>query len=207
MEEAFRLEPEVIFLQESPSENDVKLVAAEHWGREAAVAWSPDSAIVARGGLTLRQRSKSGTWVWATWHREDGDVEVVSLRLSPVPLRFDFWSLDCWRAMTQLRATHRREIAEMLAALGDASESRCCLVGGDFNSPAHDPSLDQLTHSFRDAFDEAGVGWGNTIVNGCPVHRVDQVWVSRAFQATRLRAITSCHSDHRLVVCDMLLRR
>jgi vancomycin resistance protein VanJ len=206
VEEAFQQEPDLILLQESPSEVAVRAAAAKRWGPEASVVWSPDASIVARGRVTLRERSPRGVWVWATWHREDGDVEVVSLRLSPVPLRLDFWSLDCWREMTQLRETHRGELAEALAALGPIRDGRRVLVGGDFNAPAHDPSLDQLAKSFCDAFDRAGVGWGNTIVNQYPMHRIDQIWISPALDATRLRAVASGYSDHRMVVGDLRAR-
>ena len=158
---------------------------------------------MARGRLTLRKRSPKGTWVWATWHRNRGDIEVVSLRLSPVPLRFDFWSADCWLAMTQLRATHRSEIAELLTALSAVAADRPCIIGGDFNTPAGDDSLSQLSLTHRDAFDEAGIGWGNTIVNGITVHRIDQIWINRHFRASRVQAVRSQHSDHALVVGDL----
>jgi hypothetical protein len=207
LEEALQREPDLILLQESPSEKDLKDVAARHWGEEAAVVPAGDVSIVARGRLTLRQKSTSGSWIWATWHREAGDVEVVTLRLKPVPLRLDFWSLDCWRDGSELRQTHRQQIAEVLTALGSLPEEHPCLVAGDFNAPAHDPSLAALEATFCDAFDEAGTGWGNTIVNDCPVHRIDQVWIRRAGRATALQAIPSLVSDHRLVVCDLLTER
>ncbi len=204
-QEAFRLDSDLIFFQESPQRGVLVELAGRQWGAEAGVAWGPDATIVARGRLTLRQRSTKGTWVWATWHRDQGDIEVVSLRLSPVPLRFDCWSRDCWHAMTQLRETHRTEIAELLTALGTLSADRRCIIGGDFNSPAHDASLNQLALTHRDAFDEAGVGWGNTIVNGFPVQRIDQVWINRHFSALRVQAFHSLHSDHALVAGDLVI--
>lgn len=204
--EAFDLKPDLIAYQESPQRETLQKLASAQWGTEGSVVWGPDASIVARGRLTLGQRSPKGTWIWATWHRAEGDIEVVSLRLSPVPLRFDCWSPDCWRAMTLLRETHRAEIAELIAALGDKSESQRCIIIGDFNAPAHDASLGELRVLYRDSFDEAGFGWGNTIMNGFPVQRIDQVWINPSLEALRVQAIRSQHSDHTLVISDLFVR-
>ncbi|MEN6581066.1 MAG: hypothetical protein ABFD54_01285 [Armatimonadota bacterium] len=47
-------------------------------------------------------------------------------------------------------------------------------------------------------------GWGNTVLNDFPVQRIDQVWLSDGLRAISVRAHKTRHSDHRLVVCDVM---
>ncbi|GIV17009.1 MAG: hypothetical protein KatS3mg022_2444 [Armatimonadota bacterium] len=51
-----------------------------------------------------------------------------------------------------------------------------------------------------DSFRRAGTGWGNTITNPFAFHRTDQIRLSLNLRPVR-------HSDHRLVVCDVMLQR
>ena len=39
-----------------------------------------------------------------------------------------------------------------------------------------------------------------------PLLRIDQIWTSDHFRAVRVRARKTEHSDHRMVVCDLLAR-
>lgn len=208
IEEAFAQNPDLILFQESPTSGLIQRSAAEHWQDQAALAWESDASIAARGTLTRRGRSPTGIWTWATW-LPPGDnseaIEVVSLRLHPVPLRFDIWTGDCWRQLTRNRETHRAELQELLRELEGLPAGRRCIVGGDFNTPARDLSLAAHRERFRDPFTEAGVGWGNTIVNGMPVQRIDQVWITPDLRAIEVRALGSRHSDHALVICDLAL--
>lgn len=208
IEEAFAQNPDLILFQESPTSGLIERSAVKHWQDQAAIVWEVDASIAARGMLTRRGRSPAGVWTWATW-KPPGDnaeaIEVVSLRLHPVPLRFDIWDGDCWRQLTRNRETHRAELEELLRALEGLPAGRRCIVGGDFNTPARDLSLAALRERFRDAFTEAGVGWGNTIVNGMTVQRIDQIWITPDLRAIEVRALGSRHSDHALVICDLAL--
>ena len=78
-------------------------------------------------------------------------------------------------------------------------------MGGDFNAPAGDAIFELLYPNLRDAFGEAGVGWGNTITNDYPFLRIDQVWVSHHFQVQRVISRKTAFSDHRMVICDLQL--
>ena len=51
-----------------------------------------------------------------------------------------------------------------------------------------------------------GRGWCNTIVNEIPFARIDQIWVSDDFQVHSLRVVKTMHSDHRMVICDLIVR-
>jgi endonuclease/exonuclease/phosphatase (EEP) superfamily protein YafD len=79
------------------------------------------------------------------------------------------------------------------------------IVGGDFNAPAGDAVFRLLRPRLRDAFAEAGCGWGNTIINDFPFARIDQIWIGRHWQAIAVQAQPSAHSDHRIVIADLLL--
>jgi len=51
----------------------------------------------------------------------------------------------------------------------------------------------------------AGIGWGSTGTNHYPLFRVDQIWVSRHFRAESVTAQKTIHSDHRMVLCDLIV--
>lgn len=207
-QEAFGQIPDLILFQESIPREHLEQIASRYGKShfQPTVIWGPDTSIVANGRLTLRKHGPKRNWIWATWHRDDGDIEVVSLRLSPVPVRFDCWNPDCWRTFAQLRKTHETELAEMLTELGSLPEDRRIILGGDFNTPAHDASLRQLKKTYRDGFDSAGVGWGNTIVTGFTVHRIDQVWINHHFDPIQVQSIASRYSDHALVLSEVRIR-
>jgi hypothetical protein len=65
--------------------------------------------------------------------------------------------------------------------------------------------LEELRPGLFDTFREAGRGWGSTGTNEFPLFRVDQVWASRGFRAESVTARRVVHSDHRLVVCDVVI--
>ena len=94
----------------------------------------------------------------------------------------------------------------VLESIGKIPVGYPVIVGGDFNAPAGDPAIGLLSPRFKDSFRSAGVGWGDTIVNTMPIHRIDQVWVSDAFKPMRVEAVKSINSDHRKVVCDLVRR-
>lgn len=48
---------------------------------------------------------------------------------------------------------------------------------------------------------------GDTFMNDFPILRIDQVWTSEHFRAVGARAKKAEHSDHRMVVCDLLVLR
>ena len=62
-----------------------------------------------------------------------------------------------------------------------------------------------LAPRLRDAFAEAGVGWGNTITNDFPFARIDQIWIDPHWRPRAVQAQRSAHSDHRIVIADLTL--
>ena len=79
------------------------------------------------------------------------------------------------------------------------------VFGGDFNAPAGDALFSLARPRFHDTFAEGGRGWGNTVLNELPAERFDQIWSSACFRATSVIARKTVHSDHRMVVADLVL--
>jgi vancomycin resistance protein VanJ len=119
----------------------------------------------------------------------------VSVRLSPSVLQLDA------KAQTQSRLLRR---AELNAALVAVAPTGGVVFGGDLNVPAGDGALTPLANlGFSDAWPKAGLGWGNTIANDFPIHRIDQLWL-RGLTPRALIAVPTQYSDHRMVVCDLV---
>ncbi len=200
--EAMALDPDVVLLQESPSEGRLQELS----GERDTVVWGLDASIIARGGLqAVAPRRQRGEFhfVQARWRSPGGrEVDLVSLRLAPNVLRTDLWRPACWRE----HAADRRQRRDWLRAVTAQLAAGPCIMGGDFNAPAGDAIYRELTPALYDVFAEAGRGWGNTLLNDLPVIRIDQIWVTTHFRAVNVRACRTQHSDHRLEVCDLTWR-
>ncbi len=93
-----------------------------------------------------------------------------------------------------------REVVEVMHAV---PAGRPMILAGDFNATAGDAVFRLLAPRLRDAFAEAGRGWGNTWPKVLPLVRIDQVWISREWQVVNVTAQRAGPSDHRMVVCDL----
>lgn len=62
-----------------------------------------------------------------------------------------------------------------------------------------------LRPELRDAFVEAGRGWGNTITNDFAILRIDQVWVGDESQPRDAIAYKTRHPGRRMVIRDLVL--
>lgn len=206
VQELAAYEPDLLLLQESPSRSRLEAAARELFDEEGAVVWGVDASIIARGRLTAQPLPPEAA-AHAVWGRLElasgGELDVVSLRLEHGLVRCDLWSPDCWRAQTANRQTRRKQLAAVLAALGDRPARRALVLGGDFNAPAGDAVFRLLAPLAHDTFAEAGRGWGNTIINQFPALRIDQIWIGGPISSTEVHAVRTQHSDHRAVVCDL----
>jgi vancomycin resistance protein VanJ len=196
--------PDIVLLQESPDRDEVLRLAAQLFGAQAGVAYDLESAILVRGSVVRQIRPRRAVNRFATRAlvRLDADqqIDITSLRLAPPIFRMDLWSPSCWRAQTENRQLHRRQLAAIARTLDSAIPT---IVGGDFNAPAGDAAMRVLQPGLRDAFVTAGRGWANTMDNDTPVLRIDQVWTSVHYTPVSVTAHRTRHSDHRLVVCDL----
>ena len=132
------------------------------------------------------------------------EIEVISTRLLPAVFRADLWSPDCWREQTENRRDRREQLRAIARRIG--STAAPVIVGGDFNAPQGDAVFRLLRPKLHDAFNESGLGWGDTIINDFPVLRIDQISVSGAFRSHAVVARGTRNSDHRMVICDLSLK-
>ena len=136
------------------------------------------------------------------------EIEVVNVHLATAATDLRLWRKSAWshhrsnRAIRQKELSITQQILEQTTAFPDTPS----LFGGDFNSPASDIVHRQLARDFVDAFASAGTGWGNTFQRRFPVLRIDHIYATRHLTAVRCRAVTTRHSDHRMVVADFLMK-
>lgn len=198
--------PDIVLLQESPYHMHLKQLAAELYGEEGGSMVMPswDCSIVARGKIVLRRTPHYFTQ--AKVELVSGrSVEVVSLHLHGAVTSLSLHHKKTWEMHTTSRQTRLAEMSNILQSIQRYAPYRPVIIGGDFNSPAGDRVYFSLRHEFTDSFRAAGKGWGNTVMNRYPVHRIDQIWASSdALRPVRSRAVETEHSDHRMVVSDFV---
>jgi hypothetical protein len=200
-------EPDIILLQESPSRENLESLTRDFFGAEGVVVSGGDTSILTVGRIEPRHVDNSSHFVHAVVELPTGfKANVISVRLSPPVFRLDFWRPGFWRDHHDLRIRHRREIEEVMEVVRGGPESATFIVGGDYNAPPNDGSLAALRGRLFDTFRQAGRGWGNTGTNRFPLFRVDQVWATGNLRAESVVARKTIHSDHRMVICDLMLR-
>jgi len=204
--EAGNWKPDIVLLQESPSSNDIVRLTREWFGEAGDCQVGLDCSILARGRLTRLSDSKTVQFTRAHVALPQGTgIDVTSLRLVPPVVRLDLWSPACWRAHFYDRRVRKEQMQQLVDELQDFKANVPYVAGGDFNSPAGDAVSRLLKPRLKDTFREGGIGWGDTGINEFPVSRPDQIWVSRHFQTVAAWAVKTRNSDHRMVVCDLVL--
>jgi endonuclease/exonuclease/phosphatase (EEP) superfamily protein YafD len=204
--EVHRHDPDIVLVQESPSEDAVRALAEELYGPDAAVAWGLDASIIARGRAEAVVHGLGPHIAVADVKLASGlNVCAISVRLSPPASRFDIWSAGHWREQASVRRLHREEMKAVALLLDTLPGDPAIILGGDFNAPAGDAAIGLLRPRLHDAFPQAGIGWGNTVLNDLPILRFDQVWASGHLRAAAVRTEETLHSDHRMVICDLVI--
>jgi hypothetical protein len=206
--EVIAYRPDIVLLQESPPKSQTLTLAKEYFGGEGSILVGLDASIVVRGTLTpiSLPRAESRCFVLAKATLKSGrELYLLGLRFIPPVAREDLWNADCWRQQRENRQARRLQMQEMVQRIQAAIPADAPLIlGGDCNAPQEDAVFRLLRPRLHDSFAEGGRGWGNTAINEFPVLRIDQIWLSRHFQALHVRAHHTQHSDHRLVTCDVL---
>ncbi len=133
-------------------------------------------------------------------------IEVVNVHLGSATTNLRLWTKSAWfehsnnRVLRQHELSLTRQILERTTDFPDTPT----IFGGDFNAPASDIVHRQLSRDFVDSFSAAGTGWGDTYQRRFPIIRIDHLYATRHFIPIRCRAVTTRHSDHRMVVTDYL---
>lgn len=182
-----KLNPDLLFIQEAPRK-DVLSAISEQLG-DYSLIWSPEAAILSKEPLKTVESD-----VHYVRARQD-EMDLVSLRLSPPLVRFDFYNPQCWLAYWSRRIERRHQIESVLEG-----PTLPTIVAGDFNAPAGDGCLGPLLEDFHDAYGQAGRGFGNTAPSYFPVHRIDQIWIRNDYQAKVSFTVRIPGSDHRAAV-------
>ena len=135
-------------------------------------------------------------------------IEVVNVHLATAATDLRLWQKSTWIHHRSNRAIRQKELllTQQILKQTTAFPNIPTLFGGDFNSPASDIIHRQLARDFRNAFATAGTGWGDTFQRRFPVLRIDHLYSTRHLTPVRCCAVTTRHSDHRMVVADFLMK-
>ena len=202
------LNADVILLQESINKKALQETVKLYLPDYQAV-WGGDTSVLVRGTVepienVPKKTARRCKLVRATLNKGQ-QINLASVHLIASPRRADFWLLETWQIYADLHSQRRRQLKRINDALLQFSNGNPIIIGGDFNAPARDTIYEVLRPRFRDTWPEAGRGWGKTSLNQYPVHRIDQVWISEELEARSVSAQKSDYSDHRMVICDLVL--
>jgi hypothetical protein len=93
-----------------------------------------------------------------------------------------------------------------MLAVAARPNASAVVIGGDFNTLPLDTALGELRPQVADSFATRGVGWGATGTKDWPLFRVDQIWSNARLAPIQAFARKTAHSDHRMVICEGVLR-
>lgn len=203
LNETVALNPDVVLLQESPSAEEVAATAKILYGDFGHFFYGADSSIICRGTGTIVYRDIRGIVVELE-PISGVKFRAVSVHLPTPSTRADLWSRDCWKEYKDIRVQQRSLLVKYKRIAKRADT--LCVIGGDFNMPARDAAAQCLMPELKDAYLESGAGLCNTITNDEPMHRIDQIWISKELIPIVMRAFKTKNSDHRMVVCDIKVR-
>ncbi|MEZ6067657.1 MAG: hypothetical protein R3B90_18545 [Planctomycetaceae bacterium] len=115
---ALDVPPDLILLQESPGAAAIERLARSLYSNDAgflaktgtSYVMGGDCSIVARGKLEAVDAPSNARYRQAVWTRSDRTrLHVFSLRLSPPPIRVDWWNPQCWQDHRARRESHRTD--------------------------------------------------------------------------------------------------
>ena len=207
--EVAQYNPDVVLFEETPLRPIIQRIAPKILGPEAENLSGSDVTIVTRGKLTpvAMENAQSAPFSHARVQLASGlEVDVFAVRLQPYGIRADLWSPDCWREQCANRKRQRAQFEWIAREVAKVPGDVPVILGGDFNLPAGDKLFRILPARIRDTFRTAGHGWGDTLVNDFPFIRIDQIWCDEHFRPVSTVVRRTVNSDHRMVICDLLVR-
>lgn len=107
---------------------------------------------------------------------------------------------DLWMDSGQTRITQAGDVSTWVR-----ETSLPTLVAGDFNTPPRGLAYARLHSGTRNAFDDAGLGFGWTYPASHPMLRIDHVFTANGVGTIAARVGPSGASDHRALICDFRL--
>lgn len=200
-------QPDIILLQEAEPQH-VRRVADVLYDGHGDYRTYHTNGIVTRWMIRREVRNPFYRDHQATIRTPEGrEIEVVNIHINSASTNLELWTRSCWVEHRLNLQYRRQELSTCLQVLEQTSPfpSRPTLLGGDFNSPANDVVHDLLARDFTDAFAAVGTGWGDTFQRRIPILRIDCLYATRQFRPVRCHAVTTNHSDHRMVIADYVL--
>jgi endonuclease/exonuclease/phosphatase (EEP) superfamily protein YafD len=203
-------EPDIVLLQDVHPQH-VRAIADTLYGGHGDYRAHNTSGIVTNGKIKreIRNPNPSSRNQQVTIDLPGGSsLEVVNVHLASAATDLRFWKRSTWRAHRTNRALRATELTLVEQILEQTTNfpNTATVFGGDFNAPAPDIVLRQLSSDFVDAFAAVGTGWGNTFQRRLPILRIDHIYATSSVTPISCRAVTTRHSDHRMVVADFLIR-
>lgn len=203
-------EPDVVLLQESTQPGVLLQVAQKLYGgnpmEHAVGSW--ECGIITRGRILRSMTGNLPGSLSATIQFEDGAVlEAASVHLRGAETDVRLYKREALFKHAINRLERRADLQKLLTLQTLMNGERAALIGGDFNAPAGDAIFRLLRSAgFADAMASAGAGWPDTFPNAAPMLRIDHLWGNARLVPVRGRVVKSVHSDHRMVICDYLVK-
>ena len=202
----YQYAPDIVLLQESPSIENLSVIAKELFADEGGFVKEGDTAILARGQIRKTEISKENRsiMVCARINLPSGlEIEAASVHLIPPASALNLFSPSCWREHREDRRLRLQQIVAIKEHLDTIEENVPLLVGGDFNANPWVGASKLLSLRLYDIFKMGGAGWPGTGPDYHPLWRVDQIWVGKQFRTIKVFCKNSKYSDHRIVICDL----
>ena len=202
-------QPDIVLLQDIHP-HQVQQIADVLYGGRGDYRALQTNGLVTRWKITQEIRNPNQRDEQATLLLPNGaKIEVVNVHLATAATDLRLWQRSAWVDHRNNRVIRQRELALTLQVLEQTNTqfpNTPTLFGGDFNAPATDIVHRQLARDFVDAFSAVGTGWGDTFQRRFPILRIDHIYATRHFTPVRCRAVTTRHSDHRMVVADFVMK-
>ncbi len=201
-------QPDIILLQDI-NPHQVRQIADVLYAGHGDYRALQTNGLVTRWKITQEIRNPNQRDEQATLLLPNGaKIEVVNVHLATAATDLRLWQRAAWVSHRNNRIIRQRELALTQQVLEQTTQfpNTPTIFGGDFNAPATDIVHRQLTRDFVDAFAAAGTGWGDTFQRRFPILRIDHIYATRHFTPVRCRAVTTRHSDHRMVVADFVMK-
>ena len=206
--ESIDYNPDVIFLQESPSPKNLQIIKNKLLNPTIQIVGGWDCSIIAKGKLTKRNYSSTfyNHATGAMLTLENGStIELLCIHLESAVTRWDLWNKNCWKEHQKRSQERRDQLKRLLSQYEEFASDRPKIFGGDFNSPQNSNLFKILSPEYKNAFSSIGKGIGNTFTNYFPVIRIDHIYSNPALQPVDASSIKTVHSDHRMLICDFIL--
>jgi endonuclease/exonuclease/phosphatase (EEP) superfamily protein YafD len=200
--------PDIVLLQDLLP-HQVRQIADTLYGGRGDYRVHQSNGVVTRWKIQREVRNPAQRDQQATVLIPSGmEIEIVNVHLATAATDLRLWRKSAWSDHRRNRAVRQKELSltQQILEQTTAFPNTPTLFGGDFNSPASDIVHRQLARDFVDAFATAGTGWGDTFQRRFPVLRIDHLYATRHLTPVRCRAVTTRHSDHRMVVADFLMK-